>query len=475
LLDAAENTTTFITKLIKHDGKSDDFASHLKRIHAAARRIAADPKAPAGDRNLAVRLLARGIGDDREDYKLIASLLTPQTPDDLQLSALQSLSKSVDPRVVRVILAPWKTYSPALRAQALDVLLSRPAWTRLLGEALERNQVLSSEVDSVRRQRLLDHKDAQIRELAARVFAAASSPDRNRLVSEYQLRMPEKGDRERGAKLFAKTCAACHKLGDIGQQVGPDLASVGDKSPAGLLVAILDPNRVVEARYVNYQATTKDGRTLTGLLASETGTSITLVGADGKANSLLRTEIDELASTGKSVMPEGLEKELPPADMADLIAFVRFHLPTETRKTFPGNSPATAKPGQDGGFHLLANNAAIYGPSLVFESQHGNLGYWTSPQDHAAWTVDVPQERTFAVSLHYACEKGSAGNAFSLRIGETTIHGEVAGTGSWNDYRRVRVGEVRLSAGRHEVTMRSRGPVRGALIDLRAIELVPVK
>ena len=118
-------------------------------------------------------------------------------------------------------------------------------------------------------------------------------------------------------------CAACHKIGDVGQQVGPDLLSVGDKSVTGLIVAILDPNRSVEARYVDYRAVTKDGRTLTGMIATETSTSVTLVGVDGKSHALLRTDIEELTSTGKSVMPEGLEKDLPPQEMADLIAFLR--------------------------------------------------------------------------------------------------------------------------------------------------------
>ena len=183
--------------------------------------------------------------------------------------------------------------------------------------------------------RLLQHKDEEIRDIAAKVFAKSSSPDRGKLVDDYILTLPEKADAGRGAKLFAKSCAVCHKLGDAGQQVGPDLASVGDKSIQGLLVAILDPNRTVEARYVNYLAITKDGRTLNGMIASETSTSVTLVGVDGKSHALLRNQIDELTSTGKSMMPEGLEKDLPPQEMADLLAFIRASLPTPKGKGSP--------------------------------------------------------------------------------------------------------------------------------------------
>lgn len=115
----------------------------------------------------------------------------------------------------------------------------------------------------------------------------------------------------------------CHKLGDVGQNVGPDLASVGDKSVEGLLIAILDPNRAVESRYVSYLATTRSGLTLTGVIAAETSTSITLIGVDGKSHQLLRSEIDELSSNGKSLMPDGLERDLTPQDLGDVIAYIR--------------------------------------------------------------------------------------------------------------------------------------------------------
>jgi putative heme-binding domain-containing protein len=139
------------------------------------------------------------------------------------------------------------------------------------------------------------------------------------------------GNTNRGAQLFAKTCASCHQLGGVGHAVGPDLASLGDKSPQSLLIAILDPNRAVEARYVNYVALTKNGLTITGVLANETGNSITLLGPEGKQQVILRTDLEELVSSNKSVMPEGLEKDLGPQDLADLIAFIRAGTPAGKR------------------------------------------------------------------------------------------------------------------------------------------------
>jgi putative heme-binding domain-containing protein len=201
--------------------------------------------------------------------------------------------------------------------------LSREELTVQLLDQMEKKTVLPLEIDASRRQRMLEHKSATIKKRAALLFAEANSPDRVKVLKEYQPVLTMKGDAERGAKVFAKTCATCHEYKGMGSPVGPQLASVKDKTPEGLLIAILDPNRAVEPRYINYVAQTKTGQTLTGLIQSETSTSVTLVGADGKKHELLRSNIDELTSTSKSLMPEGLEKDISQEAMADLIAYIR--------------------------------------------------------------------------------------------------------------------------------------------------------
>jgi putative heme-binding domain-containing protein len=90
-----------------------------------------------------------------------------------------------------------------------------------------------------------------------------------------------------------------------------------------LLTAVLDPNQAVEARYVGYNVTTRNGRELTGIISAETSTSITLRTQGGAEETLLRSDITDMRSSGLSLMPEGLEQTLKPADFADLFAFLR--------------------------------------------------------------------------------------------------------------------------------------------------------
>jgi putative membrane-bound dehydrogenase-like protein len=475
LIDALDNRSSSLPQLAK-DEKLGPVVKELSGLFAAARELAADGKAASAERAQAARVLGRGLDHQAEDATLLATLLVPQTPDEVQSAAVAELGRLRDERVPQLLLRGWKGYGPGLRTQVLEVLSRRDEWLRAALDAVEKKQLPAAEIDAVRRQRLLNHKDAAIRERAAKVFAGAVNPDRQKVIDTYTNAIARlTGDAARGQKVFTKTCAACHKLGGVGNEVGPDLASLNDKSTGYLLVAILDPNRAVEARYVAYIAETKSGLSMSGVLTAETGSSITLVGADGKPQTILRTELESLSSTGKSAMPDGLEKDLSPQDLADVMAHVRGAGAAVKPKAFEGNKPELVKPAADGSLKLTGANAAIYGPSLVLEKQFGNLGWWSSPDDRAVWTVAVPKTGRYEVWLDYACDNSAAGNTFVLQAGDAKLTGKVAGTRTWDEYKQMQVGTLALEAGDRQLTMRSDGQIKGALIDLRAIRLVPAK
>ncbi|MBI3462424.1 MAG: c-type cytochrome, partial [Planctomycetes bacterium] len=130
------------------------------------------------------------------------------------------------------------------------------------------------------------------------------------------------GDPQRGERLYRKHCATCHKVSEEGFAVGPDWASVANRDPEALLISILDPNRETAPQYTNYVLTTDFGTTVTGMIAAETATSVTLRRAEGAEDTVLRRDIESLESTGASLMPEGLEKEVGLQDIADLLEYV---------------------------------------------------------------------------------------------------------------------------------------------------------
>jgi putative heme-binding domain-containing protein len=123
--------------------------------------------------------------------------------------------------------------------------------------------------------------------------------------------------------VYRRACATCHRAEGQGVAVGPDLATVAGRSPDDLLVHILDPNREVAPAYVTYTVATTDGLVLSGLLAAETASDLTLKRAEGATDVVPRSRIEAIKASGVSLMPENLETQADPAAVADLIAFLR--------------------------------------------------------------------------------------------------------------------------------------------------------
>jgi putative membrane-bound dehydrogenase-like protein len=300
---------------------SIDLDRPLAGLRDAARLLVADDGAAEAERVAAISLLRHSAARDSRDRERLGGLLKPRVPVAIQQAAIASLGRIRDPQVADLLLSGWKGHSPAIRAAVLDALLSRHEWTEALLSALESSRVAPAEIDPARRQRLVGRRDIALRSRAEALFAR-QAPARQAVVEAYRPALRLKGDPAAGAAVFRKLCVTCHRLSGEGVEVGPDLATVNDKSPESLLSAILDPNRALESKYAAFTIATVDGRVLTGLIASESATSVTLRRQEGKDEVLLRSDIDEMTASGQSLMPEGLEKDLTTRDFADLIAYV---------------------------------------------------------------------------------------------------------------------------------------------------------
>jgi len=295
--------------------------AQVARIFSAARLVAGRQQAPEADRLAAIRLLGRDSTQREDDLKELEGLLRPEHSVAIQKAAVTVLNRLTQSTAADALLAGWKSHSPALREEVLAALCSRPEWMKKLLTQIENETVAARQISPAWQQKLLQHSDPSVRERATKIFSATRT-DRQSLLKEYAEVGQLRGDANRGRELFRQNCATCHRLREEGNQVGPDLGMIGDKSVPALLTAILDPNQAVETRYVSYTAMTKDDRELSGIMSAETRNSITLRAADGREETLLRSELKELTSSGLSLMPEGFEKALQPQDLADLLAAV---------------------------------------------------------------------------------------------------------------------------------------------------------
>ena len=277
-----------------------------------ARGLAGQPEASEAERLAAVRLLGRSAAD----AEVLVKLLSPQHSSSFQKAAMTALRREVLPGLGEALVAHWKHFSPAIRNEAVTLLLSRTSYSGALLGAIEAGKISPHEIGTAHQQ-----KAQQLGERARKAFAAARS-NRSAVLKDYEKMAQLRGDAARGAAAFQQHCATCHRFKGTGTELGPDLEMVANKSIEALLAAILDPNQAMEDRYVAYTATTKDGREISGIIVTETANSISLRSAGGIEETILRTDLKDISSSSLSLMPEGLEAALPPQAMADLISYI---------------------------------------------------------------------------------------------------------------------------------------------------------
>lgn len=311
---------------------SPELAAAVRRLDAlwpAVHEVALDSSANLADREAAVSLLGREPGRRDVERGWLADFLKPQVPSSVQLAAVSALARGRDPKLPEPLLAGWKSFTPAFRSAVLDTLLSRPDWMGMLLSSLEDSCTNPAEIDPAHRRRLLENRDDRIRSRAAAVFGPGTRA-RDTVIAEYRKALAAPGDPKGGEAVFKRVCSTCHKVREQGVDVGADLATLQDRSPEAMLTAILDPSRAFETKFTEFTVALTDGRVKTGMIASETASAITLKRQQGEQDEILRADIEAITTTGKSLMPEGLEKDLTPRDLADVIAFLNAALPMKS-------------------------------------------------------------------------------------------------------------------------------------------------
>ncbi len=296
-------------------------ATLVERLLAEAARTAADETANSDARIQAVRLVSYG-GAARAIDSLAGLLqLDPRQSEAVQLAAVGALTRFSDPEIAKRLIEAWQSSTPKVQDEIAVALGSRAAWAAQLLGACASGQITPGRIPPATRAALLGNRDAALRDRAQQLFGDASSP-RAEAIARYRSALALAGDVARGEKVYERECMTCHRLGERGFQVGPNLALIRNRTPAALLEAILDPNREVPPIYVNYVVVDESGRTTSGLVVAETAASVTLGRNNGVTETILKQNIDRITSTGMSLMPEGMETLIDPQAMADLLAFL---------------------------------------------------------------------------------------------------------------------------------------------------------
>jgi putative heme-binding domain-containing protein len=303
------------------EGLDDAFAKVLTSLEA---ELDNDAAGEAG-RIAAARRLIQLAAPGSDATATILRHITPRTPPGVASGWVEALGTSSSPTVADSMIEALPALLPDARSSALRTLLSRPAWTKSLLDAIESGSVRLDALALDQRQALATHRDRTIAERAKSLLAKGGGlPDANRqsVIEQLSDQLAKGGDPTKGKLAFETHCAKCHRHTGEGGDVGPDLSGMAAHPREELMVHLLDPSRSVEGTFVLYTVAMSDGRVLSGMLASESRTSIELIDTEGKKQTILRDDIDELVATSKSVMPEGFEKQMAVDDLRNLLAFL---------------------------------------------------------------------------------------------------------------------------------------------------------
>jgi putative heme-binding domain-containing protein len=135
-----------------------------------------------------------------------------------------------------------------------------------------------------------------------------------------------KGDSQRGERLFwseAVNCGKCHRVGDRGTAIGPDLSAIGKlRYREDLLASLLTPSRRIEPKYASYVAQTTDGQSLNGLLVKRDEKTVVLRDGQGNEIILATHDVEKLQPSGISLMPDGQMAGLTAQEAADLVEYL---------------------------------------------------------------------------------------------------------------------------------------------------------
>ena len=318
LLRTAAGRKLSLATILTH-GERAVAVEDVAAVFSRAEKLASAAQATVTDRSLAIALLSY---PSRLSETLVRSC-QPAQPQVIRLAALQSLARRPEPAPWPELLDRFAGESPVVRRALLDGALRSSPRIGLLLDRIEKGSIKAAEIDQTRIKRLLNTSQPALRTRAAKLLADTVPADRKQVLADYQVVLKMKSTPQAGELIFRKQCATCHRIGKIGQNVAPDIADSRSKQPAQLLTHILQPNRVIDSNYISYSVVTNQGQVLTGILATETSTSITLRQAEGKEVTLLRSQIEALRSNGVSLMPEGLEKNISHQQMADLLSFIK--------------------------------------------------------------------------------------------------------------------------------------------------------
>ncbi|MCB1094175.1 MAG: c-type cytochrome [Verrucomicrobiae bacterium] len=297
---------------------------------AMARTIIRDVGAAASRRVQFVGMLSEMVDPPLIDV-LLNVLKDSNEGESVKMAALNGLRRYTGAEIPEVILTEYSGMPLEMQKTSQAILASRLEWSIQLLQAVDEGKLRRESIAFDTLLAIQARGDESSAALIAKHWGTLRQPPEAKAKRMQQVRAvlgSGKGDITNGSKLFAASCGACHRLGDVGRYIAPDLTGYERGNLEFLLPAIVDPNLGVREEFELVSVTLRaaegvEPTILSGFVSEATKQSITVKDLVGNETTVSRQDIAGQLRSPVSVMPEGLLDALTDQEILDLFAFLQ--------------------------------------------------------------------------------------------------------------------------------------------------------
>jgi putative membrane-bound dehydrogenase-like protein len=320
-------------------------AVHFRDAEAIGRSLALARDATKTQKERIDAIHDLALAHPTEALRPLEDLVAGESNLEIRSEACRALAAYEDTDLPKIILKNWNNYPPELKSEAVNLLAGRKNWAKALLAAVGDKKVPRTDLTNNVILRIgAFHDDSLNKQIETVWGKVRDTPvELNALIEQMRASLHEGPvSFEHGRAVFEAQCAKCHRFEGRGHDVGPNLDGAA-RDIEYLLVNILDPNRVIGQPYFIHTIERKDGRVETGILTAEDDTSVTLKNENDAVKLILKKEIEQMSVQAKSLMPEGLSKNMTVQDFRDLIRYLMVN-PFLTDVAVAGPFPENNKP-----------------------------------------------------------------------------------------------------------------------------------
>lgn len=286
------------------------------------RATLADSSADSAARKHAFAVLSRA--KDRDSLDTFVALLDDS---NFRLPAIQLLSRFDSPSIPSALIKQFNSYSPTEKSAALATLTGRASYAVALLDAVNDKTIPRDALTAYDVRQLTSLGNAQVDKDVTSIWGKIKQTPADKLARINHL---EKVFNEAplwaysanaGKKHFEQLCATCHRIGDLGNRIGPELTGAGQHGVRYFLENVIDPDAVVGADFQMTTVETKSDEVISGLVVNETPSAVTLRTTVGESV-VPKADIKERTKSEKSLMPEGLLEALGDREQIELLKFL---------------------------------------------------------------------------------------------------------------------------------------------------------